>query len=403
MSKKFIIFGVINKRFLLPFFLALSEIIYILFNKFYPITQTNLILQTYSMATAEMSIKLLPCILKIENETNSKEKKLTFKTKLLHYTILTAIYIVNTGINSIADLFDYYVNGKQISYSGSNIFPNNDLILMSIEMILMIFISKCLLKYKYYKHHVISTIVFIIFGITSELCLEKYFTTNVAFFISKGIRLVGTAVDATYYCFQKFMMEKHFYPYWNLAFIPGIVMFLLSTSLLIIVLINPDKENSGTPFIRTFYSYFITDNLTLPILKVVIVFIIHFIMCPLAILNVYYFNPNFILIIFQFSRITKNIINNSKSKLYCLVFYFIQLFALTIHLEILELNFCELNRFTKRNIDLRGIDDALLERNNRTMSANSIDIDEGYSIAKQENDDNRIIEMKEQEEEIDNQ
>ena len=126
-------------------------------------------------------------------------------------------------------------------------------------------------------------------------------------------------------------------------------------------------------------------------------------MCPLAILIVYYFNPNFILIIFQFSRITKNIINNSKSKLYCLVLYFIQLFALTIHLEILELNFCELNRFTKRNIDLRGIDDALLERNNRTMSANSIDIDEGYSIAKQENDDNRIIEMKEQEEEIDNQ
>ena len=86
-----------------------------------------------------------------------------------------------------------------------------------------------------------------------------------------------------------------------------------------------------------------------------------------------------------------------------MVFYFIQLFALTIHLEILELNFCELNRFTKRNIDLRGIDDALLERNNRTMSVNSIDIDEGYSIAKQENDDNRIIEMKEQEEEIDNQ
>ena len=86
-----------------------------------------------------------------------------------------------------------------------------------------------------------------------------------------------------------------------------------------------------------------------------------------------------------------------------MVFYFIQLFALTIHLEILELNFCELNRFTKRNIDLRGIDDTLLERNNRTMSANSIDIDEGYSIAKQENDDNRIIEMKEQEEEIDNQ
>ena len=79
-------------------------------------------------------------------------------------------------------------------------------------MIFFILISFKLLKYKYYKHHIYSTIVFVIFGIVSELCLETYFQNEVSFFISKLIRFVGTVVDATYYCFQKYMMEKYYCP-----------------------------------------------------------------------------------------------------------------------------------------------------------------------------------------------
>ena len=89
----------------------------------------------------------------------------------------------------------------------------------------MIVVSIWLLKYKYYKHHIISTIVFVIFGIISELCLRTYFQNDGKFFLNKFIRLVGAAFDATYYCYQKYMMEKFYYPYWNIAFTPGILMF----------------------------------------------------------------------------------------------------------------------------------------------------------------------------------
>ena len=118
------------------------------------------------MTLAEMSIKILPYILKIKDAEESKQKEqLIKKRKCLHYTILTLLFIINLGVISGAELYDYFVNKIKISYSGSNLFPDIDLILMSIEMIFMVFVSIWLLKYKYYKHHIISMIIFLIFGI----------------------------------------------------------------------------------------------------------------------------------------------------------------------------------------------------------------------------------------------
>ena len=401
MSKSIIIFGVINKKLLLPFFLAATEIIYLVFNKYYPVHAENLILQIYGLSLAEMSIKFLPCILKITDKEELKQKEETIKKKrCVHYTILTALYLISTGISSGADLFEYYLNDGKISYSGSNLFPNIDLILMSIEMVFMILVSICLLKYKYYKHHIISTIIILIFGIISELALGTYFQDNGKFFIGKAIRLLGTAFDASYYCFQKYMMEKFYYPYWNIAFVPGLIMFIFSSILFIIVLINPKSE---TPFIKTFYLYFqLKEGLGLPIGKIIIVFIIHLILCPLTILNIFYFSPNFILIIFQFSRIARNIMTNGVDKLYCIVFYVIQFFALMIHLEIIELNFCGLNKYTKRNIEFRSEEDLLFEGRDSTIGINSIEIDAGYTIDNAANNE-KVFEMKEQEKETTNE
>ena len=206
------------------------------------------------MALAEMSIKLLPCILRINSKGEVKEKEEIIKQKKCkHYTILTALYLVNTGIITGSLIFDYYIIGKNLTYSGSNLFPNNDLILMSIEMVFLMLVSIWLLKYRYYKHHIISTVIFSVFGIISELCLGTYFTSNGKFFLGQLIRLIGATVDATYYCFQKYMMERYYYPYWNIAFVPGFIMFIASAMLFTVVLALP---NSQTPFIVTFYSYF---------------------------------------------------------------------------------------------------------------------------------------------------
>ena len=400
MKECFISLGAINKRLLLPFFLAVLEISYIIFNNYYK-AKDNLVLQTLSMAFGEMSVKLLPCLLKINKDEFQGKDQLTKRQKIKHYAILMVLYLVNTGMIAAGTAYNFHVRGIDVNYAGSNLFPDIDLILMGFEMVFMILISFKLLNYKYYKHHIYSTIVFVLFGIISELCLETYFVKDPKFFYGQLIRLVGTVSDATYYCYQKYMMEKYYYPYWNIAFVPGVMHSFFAIILLIIILINKDKANSDQVFINTFYKFFTEGDLGLSVGKVVIIFVMHFIMCPLDILNIYYFSPNFIIIIFQFSRITKNLINSPASKLYCLIFYAIQFFALMVHLEIIELTFLGLNKYTKKNIDLRGIDDITLERKDSMLDKGSVDINEDYSVEKSANND-KAFEMKEQEEEAKN-
>ena len=397
MSKSFIALGTINKKLLLPFFLAGFQISYIIFNKYYPVSVDNFVIQRISIALGEMSVKFLPCILKIDNKEELKEKEyVSTKRKIIHYIILSGIYLVNSVMTTLAKIYDLNIRGIQIEYVGSDLFLNIDFILMGFEMIFMILISIKLLKYKYYKHHIYSSITLIIFGIISELCLETYFKKDSNFFIGQLIKVVGTVSDAIFYCFEKYMMEKYYYPYWNIAFVPGLIYLIISIIVLIVVLLDKNKENSGHYLISTFYKFFTDGTLGLSIGRIVFIFVMHLIICPLTILNIYYFSPNFILIIFQISRIANNLINNSVNKLYCIVFYAIQFLALMIHLEIIELNFCGLNKNTKKNIDLRGIDDISLERQDSMLDQGSIDINKDYSIEKLENND-KAFEMKEQE------
>ena len=62
-----------------------------------------------------------------------------------------------------------------------------------------------------------------------------------------------------------------------------------------------------------------------------------------------------------------------------------------IHLEIIELNFWGLNDNTKKNINMRGLDDILGEGRDSTAGLNSIDINPDYKINKNEMEINEQI------------
>ena len=74
-------------------------------------------------------------------------------------------------------------------------------------------------------------------------------------------------------------------------------------------------DQSSTGVISTFYKYFMDVDTGIIIGKIIIVLILHIILCPLSILNVYYFSPTFILIIFQISAITDNLTQKPKESL----------------------------------------------------------------------------------------
>ena len=298
-------------------------------------------------------------------------------------------------MSSMSLIIEYYIGNGQIDYNNytkSVLFPNNDFILVSFEMVFLIVISILLLKYKFYKHHIISLGIFFVFGIICEIVLGTYNNINGTLILVKFIRILEIVINATLYCYQKYMMEKYYYPYWNIGFIPGAVLFIITTGLFIIILADSNKEKSSINFVSSFYLYFQQIETHKVIIRILVGFILHFIVCPITVLIIYYFSPSYILIISQFSRIFNILVIYSPEKLYCIIFYIIQIFAMMIHLEILQINICGLDKYTKKNIDLRGIEDTLGEGRDSTVGLKTIDLDVNYSIQKENIEMNEIEE-----------
>ena len=332
MVKKIIIFGEINKKHILPLSLAIYQVFNKIFNTYYPKNILNGIFELYSMALGMLSILFLPCIFKIKVTEEEKEREI-HKRKWLHYPLLIVIY----WIYHLAKLFMVISKVKARGNDETiNPFAESPFAFIGLEMILLTVASIILLKYKYFIHHIISMAGFILFGNFSDLLLGSYSEIIKFGAVPIIIQIFGIISDVVYYYYQKYMMEKLFYPYWTISFTAGIGLALFATAILIYVLVLKEKAN---PFIvdpQRFYSYFNGNDIGLKVGKIILLYILSVVNTILNILNIYYFSPNYILISFQFSKFVDVLINESNSKKYfTIIFFVIQLFFLMIYIEIL--------------------------------------------------------------------
>ena len=186
MVQKCIILGEISKKLLLPFIFAASQIAHKMFSRyFYPQKKSNMVLDLYFTSFGMMSILFLPCILKIKSVESDKER-LIHKKKYLHYFLLGFIFLIYTLMKLIPNIMKgVYALEKNKAING---FSEGAFLIMGIEMIFLAIFSYFLLKYRYYKHHIISMIAFIICGVCCDLFL-KYYSEKM--FYSLPIILVG--------------------------------------------------------------------------------------------------------------------------------------------------------------------------------------------------------------------
>ena len=142
MWKNLISFGNLNKKLLLAPILIMAQLVFVIFNKYYPEKITNMIIETYMSALGEMSIKLLPLILKILNDKDEKVENLIKQNKCKHYSILSILFMSNSLMSSLGLIAEYYLNDEPMdinkNYSKNVLFPNNDFILVSLEMVFLI-------------------------------------------------------------------------------------------------------------------------------------------------------------------------------------------------------------------------------------------------------------------------
>ena len=238
------------------------------------------------------------------------------------------------------------------------------------------------LKYKYFKHHIIAIILFIFFGIICDIAINQY-RDMYDMGIYNLIDISYIAVNSIYFTYIKYLMEDILIDYWNISLANGLFLFIFASLLLVYILINKDSD---IPVIKTFYNYIENEN--------TILLILFFFNSSCTVLTSYYFEPCFILISYQFSKFF-HVIVETPEKAYCIIFLLFQLFCLMILLEIIELNFWNLNKNTRRNIEERGLLD-INDENGRDSSVDqtNIDFDIGYYImATEDNKKKDGIEM----------
>ena len=386
MSGKFIILGELNLKLLLPFFLAIIQIIFNIFNRYFPGDRENTVLDFFSTSLGVISVVLIPHIFKFTNmEIKNDNVKNIHKKKCIHYSILIVIFLIFSIMKAIAK--GMKVDLTKETHKVSNPFTEGPYIYIGIEMILLTIVSIFLLEYKYYIHHSIAIVAFIILGAICDGILGYYSEIIKYDFLTNFIQFLSLVTDVVNYYYQKYMLEKLYYPYWRISFSQGIVLFVFATALLIFVLI--DKDNSDIVIISGFYLYFKEVHPGLIVARQLLYMILYFINASLAILNIYYFNPNFILISFHMPKFLQILIDKEPNQYYCLIFFFLQFFSLLIYLEIIELNFCNLNKNTKRNIKLRGIIEISKDTISDTSSlTEQIEINNDYYIDTNENKEN---------------
>ena len=390
MPKKIIIIGDLSKKTLLPFLSALANIALNMIIYYFPGDRQNIVLDLYSSSFGMLSVTFIPYIFKFADidKSNDQFRK---KKKCINYTLLVLAYAFYSITQEIPSRMKASLSESQniINYLAQGPF-----LYIGVEMILLTIVSIFLLKYKYYNHHFISMAAFIIFGTISDIILNYYPHMAKYGLLINTFEFLRIFADVIYYYYyQKYMMEILFYPYWKISFCIGICVSFTATLLLIYVLTDPDKADSKIPTIADFYLYFTEVHPGLIIGKQLIIIVLYLISFSLTMLNIYYFNPNYILISYHIAKVVNNIIDLIKGepeKLYSLIFFVLQFFSLMIYLEIIELNFCKMNENTKRNINLRGLLDMDGESDRKSTI---IDINKDYYIDTSINDgqkDNNI-------------
>ena len=196
-------------------------------------------------------------------------------------------------------------------------------------------------------------------------------------------------------------MDVLFHPFWSLSVNVGIANITIFGSVMLICLIKGKEEiyKEQNVMFMMFYQYFDNVDIGIILTKQILNFILNIFLNLLRALTILHLTPDFILISFSISRISVifrvlfmmsssiNIVLETK-KYACLALFALQFLTLMFYLEIIELNFCGLNKNTRRNIENRGIDELIGKSLFRDSMDSLIEVSPDYLITTKNHDIN---------------
>jgi hypothetical protein len=374
--------GIVDKKLLIPLLNSLNYIVTNIYFHFYPEDDVNIFIYYIGFAIGEIMISLLPYIFKYKNK-GKKEKKCT-KSNIIDYLFMLLI-----------DLFAIVAKNVTIYFSGDEI---NDINAMEgIEIIIIFFVTAFFFKYKYYIHHIISIAIFIILSIIIDIMLDNYKGHDISSLSANFLYLLFEAVG---YCYFYYLLEIKYRHFWNVFLFLGIIdliiySFLFSTLLLI------RSVNNNNNFLSKLELYK-EGKIGYLIFRFLIgIFIGGFFGMILEIKTLSLFSINHIFVCTEISKISEILLNaNNLNDWLSIIPFTLQIIILLFYLEIFEYNFCDLNKNTKRNIQLRERNESL--NIDDMKGANIIELKHGYFIYDEDEKEHKKENEKEEIEEDNN-
>ena len=352
MPKCFLKVGTLNKRLIMPLISAVLYIIMDIIEYYIKMPSIHIVFDFYSRGISYLMLKLVPIIQNCRDKSlGIKEKKCQCKktTYDLFFIYLTYIIFFSfvTYINYLKakdpeDTEDY----KMSHYKG---LCSEE----ALEIIFIVIVSKILLKFKLYNHHYIGLLIFLVLSLIIDILFNlSIFKPNIFFIF---IYIIYLILDSIYVTYEKYMMDKLGYSPYNVIFYIGFIFIFGGSVYTIVLSFTGGLFYDGEKFqIEGLEEYFNKNDYRDVILRIVYLISFRFFINILKILTVYYFSPIHNFLTYIFIKIFDLLLRKeSEYKYFSLLFFIFQFFGLLIFLEIIELNFCNLDKDTTRNIEAR--------------------------------------------------
>ena len=179
-------------------------------------------------------------------------------------------------------------------------------------------------------------------------------------------------VETLLYVYFKYLLEIKYYYFLDILLIDGIINISTYLITFIIIIFIPEIQDSKTIF-KLFSEYYEELGIWSLVFQIILcTFIFGFLDSFLQSLILKELTPSYVIISYELSKIPISTFTNEGIKRWIvLIISVFQIISLLFYLEILECNFCSLNKNTKKSIS---------EREQRTEEDNDEDNDEDNEI-----------------------
>ena len=374
MAEFVISLGNINKKLLIPLIYIIIYTIIQIFYLYYEYNEVSLYIQGFGFSIGQILTYFIGNIIKYRSINEKKNKRSLIKS-IKDYLILFFI----DCFYMIDNLIPYYFfeeNTNVDEKMNQDNQPIDDLFIAdSIEIIFLTLITFICLKYKYYIHHIISIIIFTILCIIIDLILKNFTLINK---ISLVKSIAYILVESIIYSYFKYLIDNKYYFFMDVLFALGIFNFIVYISSFGIILFT-QYINGTNKLLFQFFEFYSENGIWYMLLWFIIgLILVGFCVGFLEFLTLNILTPDYIIISYCFSRIPSIIISiEGINRWIILTISIFQILSLLFYLEILEYNFCDLNKNTKKNIEEREKNE-IIEDNDNEIIVKGYDISEGF-------------------------